>query len=174
MPFWRVFSDSVLDPGDTCETVSEVPVRDSESFESCVVAELDEGVRLEVLEVGRCRRIKVTSHSTEGWISHKTSGGEPLVMKIQPDLDSSLDDFKVGGDYEVMSMATLREAEELCSEEILALQLGTQIKIVEIGKDNKRHAKVSTPVLGQEGWISLVSNSGQVFVGKAMRLQIYC
>jgi len=139
------------------------------------VAALHEGVRLKVLEIGRGQRIKVLNHSTQGWISCKTRRlGEPLVMKIQPNLDSSLDEYDVGGDYEVMSMATLRAAEELQSMVISALQVGTRIKIVEIGTDNKRHAKVSTPELGQEGWISLASNSGQVFVGKAMRLTICC
>lgn len=147
-------------------------MRQEESFESVVVAELNEGLRLEVLEIGRGRRIKVKSHAIEGWISHKTRAGYPLVMKIQPELDSSLDEFDVGGEYEVMSMATLRAAAELRSMVISALQVGTQIKIVEIGKDNKRCAKVSTLDLGQEGWINLASNSGEVFVGKTMRITI--
>mmetsp|Transcript_31215 Transcript_31215/g.60303 ORF Transcript_31215/g.60303 Transcript_31215/m.60303 type:complete len:176 (+) Transcript_31215:28-555(+) len=175
MAFWGMCSDLVLDLGDICETVSVVTVREEESFESCVVAELDQGVRLGVLEIGQGRRIKVKNHSIKGWISHKDRRlGQPLVTKVQPQLDSFLDDFNVGGDYEVMSNAMLRAAEAVHSMVISALPVGTQIKIVEIGTDNKRHAKVATPELGQEGWISLASNTGDVLVGTTMRLTICC
>merc|ERR1712032_1477119 len=83
----------------------------------------------------------VKNHSIKGWIRCKTRRrGEPLVTKVQPQLDSFLDDFKVGGDYEVMSNAMLRATEAVHSMVISALPVGTQIKIVEIGTDNKRHA----------------------------------
>jgi kinesin family member C2/C3 len=153
-----------LVPGDMCETLSLVTVREEEALESAVVNELSVGVTLEVLEIGDGRRIKIRAGSIEGWISSKTKLNEPLVAKRRPELEFAMDGFEIGCQHEVVSMVTVRASESLDSKVVGELKPGTIFTIKEIGDLNKRRAKIDTGLL--QGWISLVTKQGELLVGK--------
>merc|ERR1712008_54416 len=149
-----------LHPGDFCETISLVTMRESETLESETVAELHVGMCLEVLQIGDGRRIKVKSETAgEGWISSKTRMNEALVVKSSADLNFVLEDFEAGGEHEVKSMVTMRQEESLDSVIIAELKPGEKVKIKEMGIENKRRAKVELLDKGQ-GWISVCTKGG--------------
>mmetsp|Transcript_33661 Transcript_33661/g.66197 ORF Transcript_33661/g.66197 Transcript_33661/m.66197 type:complete len:1170 (+) Transcript_33661:123-3632(+) len=156
-----------LQPGDLCETVSLVTVRGAMPLDSVMFAELPTGTTLEVLEIGEGRRIKVKSENDgTGWISSKTRSNMPLVAKSNFDISSVIEDFfEAGGEHEVKSIVTMRQGEGLDSVIIAELKLGTRIKILEMGTENKRRAKIQVNDIG-EGWISVCTKTGEVLVGK--------
>eukprot|EP00428_Durinskia_dybowskii_P019617 CAMPEP_0170217242 /NCGR_PEP_ID=MMETSP0116_2-20130129/8283_1 /TAXON_ID=400756 /ORGANISM="Durinskia baltica, Strain CSIRO CS-38" /LENGTH=1246 /DNA_ID=CAMNT_0010467869 /DNA_START=69 /DNA_END=3809 /DNA_ORIENTATION=+ len=158
-----------LQPGDMCETVAPVTVRQEESLESEVVMELQVGTTLDVIEVGEGRRIKVSvgkhrAGKTEGWISSRTKINEPLVMKCNEDVKLATMDFEVGGMHEVKAMVTVRAAEDLDSDVITELKPGTTVRILELGVHNKRRAKVGSE--WHTGWISTTTKAGELLIGK--------
>jgi ankyrin repeat protein len=141
-----------------------VTLRAEEALESMVTNELPIGFVLEIIEVGEIpRRAKVQAGSIQGWISVKTRSNELLIQK-RVDLSLVIADFKIGGQHQVISLVTLRAAESLDSEVITELGPGTLVKIVELGKDNKRRGKVETEIA--TGWISMTTRQGDLLIGK--------
>ncbi|CAK0855564.1 unnamed protein product [Prorocentrum cordatum] len=70
-------------PGDVCVTVSEVTVRVGEETSSDIIEEfLPQGTELEVIRIGKGRRIQVRSTTLLGWISFETIDGDQLVEKL--------------------------------------------------------------------------------------------
>jgi len=158
--------DLTVDVGDVCETVSIVTVRQEESLDSDVVAELQIGSACEILSVGEpgSRRAQVKTGSVTGWISIKTKAMEPLVVKRKKDISFAIEDFEVGGQHEVKSMVTVRVCETLDSEVLTELKPGALVKILEICPHNRRRAYVHSE--HGNGWISLATKSGELLVGK--------
>jgi len=155
-----------LQPGDFCETISLVTMREAETLESDTVAELPVGMCLEVLQIGQGRRIKVKSETFgEVWISSKTRINEALVVKSSSDLNFVIEDFEAGGEHEVKSIVTMRQEESLDSLIIAELKPGAKVKIKEMGTENNRRAKIEVADIG-EGWISVCTKSGEVLLGK--------
>mmetsp|Transcript_94100 Transcript_94100/g.206089 ORF Transcript_94100/g.206089 Transcript_94100/m.206089 type:complete len:1250 (+) Transcript_94100:224-3973(+) len=158
-----------LIPGDMCETIAIVTVRREETLESEVLAELQVGTTLHVVDIGEGRRIKVafnadSSTKLEGWISSKTKINEPLVMKCNPDVHLATMDFEVGGQHEVKATVTVREGEDLDSGFITELMPGVRVRILELGVHNKRRVKVSSS--HSSGWISTATKFGEPLIGK--------
>jgi len=139
-------------------------MREAETFESEVVAELQPFMCLQVLEIGHGRRIKVMSETFgEGWISCKTRLNEALVAACN--LDFVLEDFEAGGEHEVKSVVTMRQEESLDSPVICDLTPGTRVKILEMGTEINRRAKIQVQD-NLHGWISVCTKRGEILVGK--------
>eukprot|EP00429_Kryptoperidinium_foliaceum_P047131 CAMPEP_0176106506 /NCGR_PEP_ID=MMETSP0120_2-20121206/53448_1 /TAXON_ID=160619 /ORGANISM="Kryptoperidinium foliaceum, Strain CCMP 1326" /LENGTH=1202 /DNA_ID=CAMNT_0017440629 /DNA_START=57 /DNA_END=3665 /DNA_ORIENTATION=+ len=160
-----------LEPGDFAESVSLVTIRKAESLESEVITELAAGCVLQVVAVGEGRRIKIKTVTSgpgfpvyEGWVSSKTKMNEPLVQK-RVDNGYGCGDFEVGGQHEVKSIVTVRTDECLESDVLCDLKPGAIIRIIEIGQQNNRRAKVITAD-GIDGWISTVTKHGELLIGK--------
>lgn len=152
-----------LRAGDFVESLELITVRSGESLESDTIGELPRGVTLTVQFLGESsRRIKVsTSEGLAGWISLKTRKNQPLVTKTTVrDCD-----FEVGGEHEVKSIGlTMRALETLDSDSLFELKHGASVKILELGKINRRRAKVQAGDV--IGWVSLSTNEGQFLIGK--------
>jgi len=162
-----------LQPGDLCETVSLVTVRQAVTLDSASIAELPTGTTLEVLEIGEGRRIKVKSENDgTGWISSKTRSNMPLVAKSNFDISSVIEDFfEAGGEHEVLSTVTVRQEESLDSMIVTELKRGTRIEIVKMGTENKRRAKIQVQDIG-EGWISVCTKWGEVLLSSAIKVRV--
>eukprot|EP00927_Polykrikos_kofoidii_P033161 TRINITY_DN28068_c0_g1_i2.p1 TRINITY_DN28068_c0_g1~~TRINITY_DN28068_c0_g1_i2.p1 ORF type:complete len:1273 (+),score=350.36 TRINITY_DN28068_c0_g1_i2:78-3896(+) len=152
--------------GDCAETVSMVTMRKEEALESDRVTELGVATPCEVVQVGEGRRVKIRAGSTVGWISTRTNMNEALIVKRagRADLLYAMEDFEVGGQHEVKSMVTVRVSEHLDSEMVAELKPGALIRIVQLGATSKRRALIQTDYL--EGWISVVTKSGELLIGK--------
>eukprot|EP00930_Biecheleria_cincta_P021468 TRINITY_DN15907_c0_g1_i1.p1 TRINITY_DN15907_c0_g1~~TRINITY_DN15907_c0_g1_i1.p1 ORF type:complete len:682 (+),score=174.28 TRINITY_DN15907_c0_g1_i1:164-2209(+) len=157
-----------LRPGQACETVALVTMREEESMESARVGDIPAGQLLEVLEVGEGRRLKIkTSAGTVGWVSTKTKMNEVLIMKRMQEVEAALVGWEVGGQHEVKFKVTLRAGEGLDSSVLGELAPGTVFTIRELGSENGRRALVQAGANGQTtGWISLVTKQGEVLAGK--------
>lgn len=155
--------------GAQCETISPVIVRQHESLESDVITELPIGTCFKIVEQGALpRRSKILAGNVVGWISVKTRLNEPLVIRVEPGFTSTVADFEVDGQHEVLSTVTLRAGETLDSEVITRLEPGTILKIKELGHNNKRRGKVEAQANSQfvEGWISFSTKQGELLIGK--------
>eukprot|EP00927_Polykrikos_kofoidii_P084751 TRINITY_DN9024_c0_g1_i1.p1 TRINITY_DN9024_c0_g1~~TRINITY_DN9024_c0_g1_i1.p1 ORF type:complete len:1293 (+),score=335.19 TRINITY_DN9024_c0_g1_i1:146-3880(+) len=156
--------EAIWQIGDQCETLSLVTMRKEQALESEVLIGLPIGTTCEVKQVGEGRRIQVKAGDLEGWISSKTKMNEPLVAKCSVASRFAVEDFEVGGQHEVKSLVTVRGTEALDSALKTELQPGVLVKILELGKINKRRAKISSDSV--EGWISMATKQGELLIGK--------
>lgn len=149
--------------GDPCKAATLVTVRAGESLATEVVTTLPVGTALQVLEIGAERRAKVSAASLVGWISIKTKVGEPLILKRRPSSLAAADNFKEGGSHPLKSMVTVRAGESLETPVVTQLKPSLVVEIVQMSSTNKRRAKIKAGNV--EGWISLVTKSGDLMLG---------
>jgi len=154
-----------ISPGDPCKAVSLITIRSGESLATEVIATLPIGSALQVLEMGQERRAKVAAGSLLGWISMKTKAGEPLIFKRRAESLAAADGFKEGGTHQLKSMVTVRAGEALETLVMTQLKPGLVVTIKEISTSNKRRARIRSDNV--EGWISLVTKSGDLMLGSA-------
>jgi len=152
--------------GMQCEATSPIIVRKGEALESDFVVELPIGTCLEILEMGEIpRRARICAGDVAGWISVMTRLKQPLITQRMGSVASTVSQFEVGGEHEVITAVTLRAEESLDSEVITELKPGTIVKIKELGKINNRRGRVEskgTP----DGWISFTTRQGDLLIGK--------
>lgn len=161
-----------LEVGDLCEAVATLSVRSGESLESEKLMDFPAGTAMVVQQVGVGRRIQVRAAcrdlsllGVEGWVSSRTAADELLVIRCSPDLAFAAADFDIGGCHEIkVPLKVLaREAED--SQVVSELQPGHIARIVDLGRVNRRRAKVLTAD-GATGWVSVVTPTGEPTVGK--------
>jgi hypothetical protein len=69
--------------GDASETCSPLSLTEEENIESAVMEEVvPVGTRLEMIEIGEDRRVKIRTKETVGWIDCRTGYQEPLIIKV--------------------------------------------------------------------------------------------
>lgn len=164
-------SEYGLGAGDLCETLHPVTVRDGESFDSQIIAEVGERTTLEVLDVGEGRRLLVTCGSAQGWISYKTRRNEPLVVRKEDCQSASTCStaLEVGLQYVVCQSAKLRAGSQPYSPESARLAPGTHVLVLEVESvrpEIPRSARVvvsrgeEAGHLGMEGWLHLAEAKG--------------
>lgn len=161
-----------VQPGDNIETIAICTMREGEALTTAVVMEIPAKTALSVIEVGCGRRVKIQiiGSEREGWVSTKTGMNEPLVVKVHGGT-RGFDTFEVGGQHEVKSAVTVREQEDLTSPILGELIAGTLVKIIEVGINNPRRAKIVCIRMVEEsgpssGWISTVTQMGELLIGK--------
>lgn len=148
--------------GDTCAAASIVTVRAGEAITTDVIATLRVGTVLEVLELGRDRRAKVSAGNVVGWVSIRTKKNEPLVLKRRSSVMGPEEVFEAGGRHTLKAVVTVRSGEDLDTPVVAHLNPGVALVITEIGATNKRRAKIITE--GAEGWITLTTRSGDTLL----------
>lgn len=156
-----------LEVGCFCEVVHMVVMRRDEMLESEAILELPEGSRIEVLELSKNDRIKVAARGTSGWIGLRNRLNEATIVRRSKMDAFDLDGYEVGGQHEVLSAVTARQAERLDSPAVAELFPGALVHILEICPPCRARVLTNAgPNQKVEGWITLMNKNGEPMLGK--------
>lgn len=146
-----------FDVGDICEVIGAALVRQAEDLQSPKIAQLLDGCRVEVTQIGSGasgKRIAIQdTGSVQGWVSVVSSSGEALVRIIEKELRGAAREkrieaavkaarhdhgkhtarFEVGDVCHVITAVIVRKGEALDSPQVAKLPDRCQVEVLEIG-----------------------------------------
>jgi hypothetical protein len=154
--------------GDRLVLTKKAPVNAGEAKKGgLILCEMKVGTEVLVLKVGedlqKSKRAKISDGQITGWIT-VTPGSMgnrgPYEPKDSPPVKIDL----ACENLETKSVVTMRKQEDVLSEYVKDLPMGTSIVVLERGRRDQRRARVRSCNL--EGWISVATGSGAPLVGK--------
>lgn len=179
-----------FDVGDICEVIGAALVRQAEDLQSPKVAQLLDGCRVEVTQIGSGasgKRIAIQdTGSVHGWVSVVSSSGEALVRIIEKELRGAAREkrieaavkaarhdhgkhtarFEVGDLCHVIASVIVRKEEALDSPQVAKLPDRCQVEVLEIGSGPSGKRLCVRDEEGVSGWISVVSSDGTQLLRK--------